>query len=322
MKNKIMAMLVAFGLVGSVSAIEVNENLSIGGFIDGSYSSTDNAGTDSSDLGLDEVEIDFLFSAGGVSGEVHVDSDNNPGGVSDGVNIEQANLSYGFEGGLTLTVGTFGSALGLEREDPGGLYTVSRAYGAANNALNLGNVDAGAQEGVRVSYAAEQFGVSISMTNAENGDPLETGNLAGDENDLDVEVALSYTGIENLAIGGGFYAQNAQTSGGNDRDYVNIHAAYTTGKLLIAGEWITADEDTIAADTDAYTVLVDYDVSDVLGVAVRYSEWGDGADADRLTIAPNYSITESLGAILEYSNDNTAAGADNDTLAVEFTFTF
>jgi hypothetical protein len=322
-------MLVAFGLVGSVSAIEVNENLSIGGFIDGSYSSTDNAGTDTSDLGLDEVEIDFLFNAGGVSGEVHVDSVNSAG--NNELNIEQAHLSYGFEGGLTLTVGTFGSALGLEREDPGGLYTYSRAYGDADNALNLGNVDNGAQEGVRVSYAADQFGVSISMTNAQDGDDLEE---AAGENDLDVEVAFSYTGIENLAIGGGFGARNGQTSPASatstgpvaDVDYVNVHAAYTTGKLLIGGEWITADTDSVADDIDAYTVLIDYDVSDVLGVAVRYSEWGsvDG-DSDRLTIAPNYSITESFGAILEYSTDNLAGVANNtdsDTLAVEFTFTF
>ena len=41
MKNKILAMLVAFGLVGSVSAIEINENLSINGFIDGSITKTD-----------------------------------------------------------------------------------------------------------------------------------------------------------------------------------------------------------------------------------------------------------------------------------------
>jgi ribosomal protein L30/L7E len=36
MKNKIIATLVAFGLVGSASAIEVNDNLSIKGFMDGS----------------------------------------------------------------------------------------------------------------------------------------------------------------------------------------------------------------------------------------------------------------------------------------------
>ena len=37
MKNKILATLVAFGLVGSASAIEINENLSINGFIDTSW---------------------------------------------------------------------------------------------------------------------------------------------------------------------------------------------------------------------------------------------------------------------------------------------
>ena len=37
MKNKILATLVAFGLVGSASAVEINENLSINGFIDTSW---------------------------------------------------------------------------------------------------------------------------------------------------------------------------------------------------------------------------------------------------------------------------------------------
>ena len=41
MKNKIIATLVAFGLVGSASAIEINDNLSINGFIDGSVNKVD-----------------------------------------------------------------------------------------------------------------------------------------------------------------------------------------------------------------------------------------------------------------------------------------
>ena len=51
MKNKILATLVAFGLVGSVSAIEINDNLSINGFIDTSYTQAklyDNASAASS----------------------------------------------------------------------------------------------------------------------------------------------------------------------------------------------------------------------------------------------------------------------------------
>ena len=68
MKNKIIATLVAFGLVGSASAIEINDNLSINGFIDGSVNKVDGqtAGTDSSNWGLDEIEVNFLLNVGSV----------------------------------------------------------------------------------------------------------------------------------------------------------------------------------------------------------------------------------------------------------------
>ena len=63
MKNKIIATLVAFGLVGSDSAIEVNDNLSINGFIDGSYQKTDNSAAANTEiLGLDEIEVNFLLN--------------------------------------------------------------------------------------------------------------------------------------------------------------------------------------------------------------------------------------------------------------------
>jgi hypothetical protein len=323
MKNKIMAMLVAFGLVGSVSAIEINENLSINGFVDGSYHSTDTDGDNqpNADLSLDEVEIDFLFSAGGVSAEVHVDS-NDFGANTNNVGIEQAHLTYSLENGVSITAGTFGSALGLEREDPGGLYTYSRAYG--DTSMNLGDVDTNLQEGIRLGYSAENFGASLSIGNTSGGNDVESTD--GAENDLDLELAFSFSAMENLAVGGGFRTQNgAHAAGatGVDTDVVNVHATYTSGKLLLAGEWITEDTDN-ADDLDGYTVLADYDVSDVLGFAVRYSQWdlaGGTTDADRLTVAPNYAITESLGAILEYTNDNNGV-TDSDTLAVELTFTF
>ena len=165
MKNKILAMLVAFGLVGSVSAIEINENLSINGFIDGSISQTDpDTGAKSGELGLDEVEVNFLFNVGSVSGELHVDS--TADGVSDSLDIEQAHFTYSLENGISVTVGRYGSALGLEREDPAGLSTVSRAYGNGNaSGFNLGNIDAGAVEGITLSYAAEAWSIGVSIEN-------------------------------------------------------------------------------------------------------------------------------------------------------------
>ena len=37
MKNKLLAILATLGMVASASAVKVNDNLSINGFIDGSY---------------------------------------------------------------------------------------------------------------------------------------------------------------------------------------------------------------------------------------------------------------------------------------------
>jgi hypothetical protein len=334
MKNKIMAMLVAFGLVGSVSAIEINENLSINGFIDGSYKSTDYndaanpaAGGDSTDIGLDEIELDFLFSAGGVSGELHLDS---AVGANDStLDIEQVHLSYGFEGGLSLTAGIFGSALGFEREDPGGLYTFSRAY-SEDGGFNLGDVDSYQQEGLRLSYASDQFSVSLTAFNGLNAFEETAGN-PGSEDDLDWELAIAFTGIENLALGGGVQTNNETNlvtipAGPADTTIINIHGAYTMGKALIGAEWSNIDADnTTAPDRDAYQIVVDYDVSDVLGFAVRYAEEDSvtaGENIDSVTIAPNYAISDNLGAILEYSNINHGDESDEDYLAIELTFTF
>jgi len=316
MKNKILAMLVAFGLVGSVSAIEINENLSINGFIDGSITKTDSetAGNDAANWGLDEIEVDFLFNVGSVSGEVHVDT-NNGAGTGD-LDIEQAHFTYSLENGVSLTLGRYGSNLGFEREDPAGLYTYSRAYGGT--AFDLGNVDASAAEGLVVSYAAEAWSLAVSIDNA-NG-TIRTAGASKD--DLDFEVALSFTGIENLSVGVGHRKQNLATAA-NEVDVTNVHAAYSVGKALVAAEYTELSGS--AVDLAAHMFLVDYDVSDKLGVAVRYSTWETSATADdsMITIAPNYAITESLGAILEYSDvSSDTAGADSDTIALELTYTF
>jgi hypothetical protein len=313
MKNKILAMLVAFGLVGSVSAVEINENLSINGFIDGSISQTDpDGGAKSGELGLDEVEVNFLFNVGSVSGELHVDTDTTDGSTSD-VAIEQAHFTYSLENGVSLTIGRYGSALGLEREDPAGLYTVSRAYG--NSAFNLGDVDAGANEGVTISYAAETWSIGVSIENAADDD------LAQD--DANFEVALAFTGVENLNVGIGFFS-DSEALAATEVDVTNVHATYQVGKALLGAEYTQLDGNGVSkVDLEATMFLIDYDVSDKLGVAVRYSTYETAAnvDVDTFTVAPNYALTDSLGAILEYSDTNAAAG-DSDLIALELTYTF
>ena len=308
-----MAMLVAFGLVGSVSAVEINENLSINGFIDGSISKTDQNSGDAANWGLDEVEVNFLFNVGSVSGTVALDSQN-IGSGDDDIELEQAHFTYTLENGVSLTFGRYGSALGLEREDPAGLYTVSRAY---SSLFNLGDVDNNAKEGLRLSYAAEAWTLGVSIEN-----PAGTIRSGGTKDDLDFEVALAFTGIENLNVGIGHFKDN-QAVAANEVDVTNVHATYQVGKALLGAEF--TQRDTATVDLDATMFLVDYDVSDKLGVAVRYSSYESAAnnDIDTITIAPNYAITDSLGAILEYSDvSNDTANSDSDTIALELTYTF
>jgi hypothetical protein len=345
MKNKILALLATIGLASSVSAVEINKNLSINGFIDGSWIDrsedhlTGTSSNDKQDVSLDEVELNFLLNVGNVSGEIHIDET-----AGEDVNIEQAHFTYTLDNGLSITFGRYGSKLGLEREDPAGLYTYSRAYGDngytinernknpltfKQPAINYGDVDSIVREGVAFGYAAETFAINVSL------DQTAGDNLKDAGEGINTEIAISYTGVDNLVANVGYRAE--QVGGTNkDTDHINVNATYTMGKALFAAEWQEASNDTVSAgtngDNEAYQFLVDYDFNDKLGAAIRYSNEDQDADSttglevSKFTIAPNYAITDSLGLIVEYTTaDVDAPGApsdDYDFIAAELTFTF
>ena len=320
MKNKLLAVMAAFGMVASASAVKINNNLSINGFIDGSYELKESGVTGTNDASrtrLDEVEINFNINAGSVSGLIAVDTDT--GAAGDTLfNIEQAHFTHSINDSVSVTFGRYGSSLGFEREDPAGLYTYSRAYGGASGGtFNAGNVDANVVEGITISYAADNFTLAASFEE-------QAGNFS-DTEDLNLEVAFTYTGIAGVNIGGGYFFDNTDAAAG-ENDLLNLHISRQVGKLLLAGEYSQLDN-SVSGESDAYLLLADYDVNEKLGVAVRFSnnENGTGnADYESFTIAPNYAITDSLGAIIEYSDFEGAStgAAEGEIYAVELTYTF
>jgi len=332
MKNKILALLATIGMVSSVTAVEINENISINGFIDASYVNTDftDKGTpalnnDTSNSAVDEVELNFIVNAGNVDGEIHIDSSDVSNDTT--LEIEQVHFTYSFENGASLKVGRFGSALGFEREDPAGLYTNSRAYSAAN-IYNRGDVDnAAVFEGFNIGYAADAFALSLAVGN-DIGAPEENN---AQEDDYDYELAVTYTGIENLSITAGYATRNTSDpkvgAANDDEDFYSINAAYALGKLLLGGEYISIEEDN-SQDLSAYMLLANYNINDKLNATLRYSEWevSAGSQTDKVTFAAGYSITSSLGAIVELSTEEVSGGAtagdETDSLAVELTYTF
>jgi len=238
------------------------------------------------------------------------------------MDIEQAHFTYTTDGGLSVTVGRFGSALGFEGQDPSGLYTYSRAYSANNGRFNIGNIDNDAHrsDGIRFGYSADAYSLTVSADQDVNQD-LRTADSR-----LNYEIALAYTGVENLNLGLGYRNDRSGTNAGDDHNVINVHAAYTAGKALVAAEYTVLDSETSGtADQDALMFLIDYDFSDKLGAAVRYSQEDTSATADQTkwTIAPNYQITDSLGTIVEFSNTNPDGANNNSTeFAVELTYTF
>jgi hypothetical protein len=326
MKNKLLATIAAFGLVGSASAIEINDNLSINGFIDGSYqySDTDLGTTNGPSaapfqkdqaLGVDEVELNFITNVASVDGVINLDSHDGLGGVE----VEQAHITYSMDSGVSFTLGKYGSALGFEREDPTSLYTFSRAYGAngivgSEQLFNLGDVDNNVVEGFTVAYSNDIFSLGASFENALSTD--------AEDDDLNLEVALAYTGIENVSIGLGYFFDN-QADTDDEIDVLNVHASALLGKLLVAVEYSELNRGGNNSDLDGYLFLADYDFTDKLGAALRVSsnENAGGWDYEKLTIAPNYAITDSLGAIVEYS-DIDENGVDSNLFAVELLYTF
>jgi hypothetical protein len=270
------------------------------------------------------------LNVGNVSGEIHIDDTAN-----EGINVEQAHFTYTLDNGLSITFGRYGSKLGLEREDPAGLYTFSRAYGdggtgAGSTARNYGDVDTTSREGVAFGYAAETFALNVSLDQSTNNNLKDTGE------GINTEIAISYTGIDNLVANVGYRAE--QVAGNNaDEDHINVNATYTMGKALIAAEWQEASNDSVApatnGDNEAYQFLIDYDFTEKLGAAIRYSNEDQDADStsglevSKFTIAPNYAITDSLGLIVEYTSadvdsDPANASDDYDFIAAELTFTF
>jgi hypothetical protein len=331
MKTKLLAVLATLSMVASASAVKINNNLSINGFIDGSYAVVEGATEKDQALEIDEVELNFVVNVGNVSGLVAVDTHSsiaagNEATEGQGLGIEQAHFTYNINDAVSLTFGRYGSALGFEREDPAGLYTYSRAYSdndasAANN-FNFGNVDANAVEGLTLAYSGDAYTLAVSLENQAGAEQ----DLQ--ENDLDFEISFTYSGIAGVNIGGGVFLDNEE--GGNaETDAVNIHVSRQFGKLLVAGEYSQLDTTANGStdteeERDAYLILADYDFSDKLGVALRLSsneQINNGGDYDKFTIAPNYAITDSLGAILEYS-DVDAGGTDSEEYAVELTYTF
>ena len=306
----------------ATAEIKINEFLSFEGFVDMSYSHTDNGGDlgDSNDnsFGIDQVEIDWLFNFGKVTAQVDLEYED----ADDETNVEQAFVSYDLGNGSALTMGRYESMLGLEAKEPTGLYQFSTAYDG--NAFLP-------QYGQGVKYTGQSgdisYGVSLQDESFENG----ANALGGNDNDgsYSVEAAVALTsGNFTYSLGGAF--EDADDQG--DNSIINAHVTYVSGAWTLGAEYNVADiESDDNAEVDSWLVMANYAYSDCCSVTGRISsvEREDDVASDqealKYTLAHNYALSDNLAIITEVSLVESEDGSiDQDELAgaVEVLFTF
>ena len=255
-KNKILS-LASLLAVFNANAIEIGptgSGIEMSGFIDLFY--TDN-GTGTQDGGVGQVEIMFDYSSGPVSASVDIDfgGNNAPGldsrGNYDGdTNLEEAIITYDFGNGMSVTAGKMLTYMGFEAYDPTNMYQFSYAYDAGNTAVQ--NI-----------YDAYDYGASFDY----GTDSYSIGLWTSLENSAGYEVALAFTGIENLtakAIWSDFTDADAPY------DKSTFWVSYQLGKLLLAAEVAQADyHSSGSADVDGFLIMGNYGVTDKVGLTLR-----------------------------------------------------
>ena len=312
--------------VTAFGVIPITENLSIRGYVDGTFTNRDDKGTGADLEGLDlgNADIDLLISTEKVKSEVHVGSDGTT------PEIEQAFITFDLGGGLSITGGKFLTMLSFERDEQYLLYQQSRAYdfgtmraGANNNFRELGTHN---QHGARANYKMDNLSASVSVVDQA----FSTNGAAGDASDVGFEAAITYNAMQGLTIAVGTGQDGGDTSAGLDKLY-NIWAQYDgIDNLILAAEYNMYENH--GEDADSWLIMGNYSFGNSLAATLRYSQAEEDKNTDgsyegsKFTISPSYSFTDNLLGVIEYSTgEYNVAGAgdfDVDFIAIQGLFTF
>jgi hypothetical protein len=265
------------------------------------------------DAAFDQFELDFLYKfSDKLSAQVDL---NSLGGGS--VDLEQAFLAY-TAGPATLYAGKFLSASGFEAAEPTGLYQYSYS-----STLVYG----GYQNGVAASYTISPM---ISLYGAVIGSVWD--GFDTDLTEPGYEAQVSVMPIEGVTAKVGYFTTEV---GAFYTSLVNAWASYSAGPLTVAAEFnmvtnwygdhdasdLTADVPMEDNNGIGYLAMVNYKLSDKLGITGRYSalDTDVGGLDNEVTVSPGYAVTDFWFVLAEAKY---LIEAKTTELAVESILTF
>lgn len=312
--NKLLKLSLA-GLFLATSAlqgqIEINENLSITGFLDMSAVETDSEPNNNSNstFNLDQVEIDFLLNFDELSGQIDL---NYLGGNDDKFDLEQAFMRYDLGDGSDVEAGKFLSYMGFETFEPTGLYQYSYAY-------DIRNAIPGHHNGVRYNYNDDFLSLGLGLLDSVY-DP--DGSIQDSGHGIEAKIAI--TPLEGWTIFLGF-AKDSMEGASQDKDLLNFWTSYETGNVTWALEFNNYD----FGPTDVgsqFLVMANLGLTETAGITFRVSEddqdFKGGDTATKFTVSPNLSINDNLGVLFELSQTDYGTEGTVTSAAFETIFTF
>ena len=262
------------------AAQTVYAEVEFSGFVDMSVFSDDGDAS----MSLDQFELDVSTDLGeGIS----MRADVNAMGPTAPVELEQAFITYDTGEGLALTMGKFLSCTGFEAAEPTGMYQYS--YSATL-------VYGGYQNGIAASYGSDMFGLYGAVVSSV-WDGAET-DVSGDGTDVGFEAQVALMPVEGVTAKAALAREDEQT-------LINVWGMLETGPLTVAAEVNSMSDWGDYESGLGYLGMVNYGLSDQVGVTVRYSAiaWtpigGEDDETTELTLAPSYAVSDHWGLVAE-----------------------
>jgi len=283
----------------SQADVKVNDVFSVNGYAVGSYSNTDVSGGDNIDSyfdnkggpaipNADAVKFGILAAKGSWSAYgslLFLPGAANEAGMLD------AYVTYDTGMGLKVTGGKFLSYLGYEAFDP--INMAQLTYGYTIFAVPAYHT------GAKLDYATKTFSIGVAVVDSIYSG--KNGFFEGDReysDDIGVEVAATYTGIDKLTVFAAIATENTDKADSNLFIF-DLWASYNlTDKVTIAAEY-----DHQSDALDAWLTFLNYKFTDKFSTAFRISgvSWDGGGSDTKYTVAPTFTVNPNLSFRAEYS---------------------
>jgi hypothetical protein len=228
------------------------------------------------------------------------DADINPGSAgNDSGRLEQIYLNWAIDARMSLKGGVFNNNLSWEREDAPDMYQITHGQ--------LWDIWEGSTAEGGNNLAGVEFNYQLDKVKLIAGFLNDLGNVA-EENS--VKIAGEIKAMPNLDITVGLITQDQAGLVPPNQPYigdiVDIHATWKSGKFLVGGEVLMADE----IIDNGFMAMVNYKFDDKLSGTARYDFVSyDSAflaeDTSSMTVAALYSISSNLffNAEIRFNDD-------------------